>query len=98
MVDFRIGDLVQFIPENFDRSLFNYCLIGIGYIENIDMMPIMDVKSERKQIAVYQIYCGKIVKQMMKNFAEIEMKGITFQFTEKQMQEICKKATLDDIE
>ena len=86
MSEFKLGDLVEFIPENFDYPFWTYRLIGVGYIENVGEEYLDDSPSK-----VYHIYCGKIVKQQMKNFAEIEVKNQVFVLSEKQMRLLCKK-------
>jgi hypothetical protein len=79
MSEFKLGDLVEFIPENFDYPKYTYRLMGIGYIEQIT------------EDNIYFVYCGKVTKQQMKNFAELELKDKTFSFTEEIMRIICRK-------
>lgn len=87
MSEFQMGDLVEFIPENFDYPLWKVRLIGIGYIENITAT----VGSDGKIYKIYTVYCGKIIKQQMKNFVEIEVKNQTFELVEYEMEKVCRK-------
>ena len=82
MSHFKLGDLVEFIPENFDNPPWPYRLIGHGYIEEI---------SEDLGYTWYHIYCGKVVKQQMKNFVEIQLKDQNFEFNHLDMERLCKK-------
>ena len=87
MSEFKLGDLVEFIPENFEYSLlWKVRLIGIGYIEDITQ-EIFDGES----LNVYHIYCGKIIKQQMKNFVEIEVHDQTYHLIENEMVKLCRK-------
>jgi hypothetical protein len=86
MSEFKLGDLVEFIPENFDWPDWSFRLIGIGYVENIG-----EENMGNGSYNVYHIYCGKLVKQQMKNFVEIEIKNQVIVLSEKQMRIICRK-------
>jgi hypothetical protein len=86
MNDFNLGDLVEFIPENFDYPNWRYRLIGIGYIEKIH-----EVTNVHGLYRVFHVYCGKVIKQQIKNFVEIEVKNQTFQLDETEMGVLCKK-------
>ena len=87
MSDFKMGDLVEFIPENFDYPNWKYRLIGIGYIEDIRV----EAASNHKYYKTYYVYCGKVIKQQMKNFAEIEVKDQTFELVDYEIEKLCKK-------
>jgi hypothetical protein len=90
MSEFKLGDLVEFIPENFEYSLlWKVRLIGVGYIEDITQ-EIFDGES----LNVYHVYCGKIIKQQMKNFVEIEVHDQTYHLTENEMVKLCRKLNL----
>ena len=89
MQTFNVGDLVQFIPENFDDITWSYRYEGVGYIEEITDWSVKT--NSIKGLKVYKIFCGKIIRQQMKNFAEIELKDIVLEFTDKDMQKVCKK-------
>lgn len=91
MTDFQIGDLVEFIPENFSSFYWTYCLVGVGYIEKIDKIKTINIAEQH--VDIYSVYCGKVIKQLNKNFVEMEVRDITFQFTNSQMKQICKKLT-----
>jgi hypothetical protein len=86
MSEFKLGDLVEFIPENFDYPNWTFRLIGIGYIEKI--RETGNIKGGNK---VFHVYCGKVTKQQMKNFVEIEIKDKTFQIDETKMGVLCRK-------
>ncbi len=86
MSEFKLGDLVEFIPENFDYPNWTFRLIGIGYIEKI--RETANIKGGNK---VFHVYCGKVTKQQMKNFVEIEIKDQTFQIDETKMGVLCRK-------
>lgn len=92
MNEFKIGDLVQFIPENFDRVLWSFCYIGIGFIESINY-----VHTQHGAYKIYTIYCGKVIKQQMKNFVEIEVKNATIQLIGSEMNKLCRLATLESV-
>jgi hypothetical protein len=85
---FNLGDIVQFIPENFDFPQWNYRLIGIGYIEKIE--KIKDFNGSMQQQNLYHVYCGKVEKQQMKNFAQLSLQNKTFTIIESEMQRICE--------
>ena len=87
MSKFKMGDLVEFIPENFDYPMWKVRLIGVGYVENITAT----VGSDGKTYKLYYVYCGKIIKQQMKNFVEIEVKDQTFELVECEMEKVCRK-------
>ena len=86
--EFNLGDIVQFIPENFDFPQWNYRLIGIGYIENIEL--IKDFNGMMGQIKLYHVYCGRIEKQQMKNFAYSTIENKTFHIIETEIQKVCE--------
>jgi len=87
MSEFKLGDLVEFIPENFEYGpMWNVRLIGVGYIENITQETF-----DGDIIIVYEVYCAKVIKQQMKNFVEIEVRDQTFHLTEREMMKICRK-------
>lgn len=87
MSEFKLGDLVEFIPENFEYSpLWKVRLIGVGYIEDITQ-EIFDGES----LNIYHVYCGKIIKQQMKNFVEIEVHDQTYRLIENEMVKLCRK-------
>lgn len=98
MEEFNIGDLVQFIPSGFNRSLWKYCLVGIGYIESIEYVSTLQEDGMQRDIRIYKVFCGRVMKQQMNNFAELELRNMTFQFTDHQMQQICTKASLEKID
>lgn len=85
---FNLGDLVEFIPENFDYPDWSFRLIGIGYIDNIEIAK--DFNGNFNTYNVYHIYCGKVQKQQMKNFVIQELINKTFIIHEFEMQKICK--------
>lgn len=87
MYDFKMGDLVEFIPENFDYPNWKHRLIGVGYIENI----VEVIGSDNLKYKIYHVYCGKVIKQQMKNFVEIEVKDQTFELVEYEMEKVCRK-------
>ena len=85
---FNLGDIVEFIPENFDYPTWTYRLIGFGYIEMIE--KIKDYNGTRNEMYLYHIYCGSVEKQQMKNFAHSVINNRTFQIIESEMRKICK--------
>ncbi len=87
MSEFKLGDLVEFIPENFDYPNWRHRLIGIGYIEKIHE----ENSFARTTYKVYHIYCGKLIKQQMKNFVELEVKNTTIQLDENDIGVLCRK-------
>ena len=87
MSTFKLGDLVEFIPENFEYGpAWKVRLMGVGYIENITQE-----KFDGDIIIVYGVYCAKLVKQQMKNFVEIEVRDQTLFLTESEMGKLCRK-------
>lgn len=98
MSDFKVGDLVQFIPENFDRRLWKWAYIGIGYIESIDVREDEEsVYFNTEPSRVYKIFCGKVIRQQMSNFAELELRNATVEIFGKHINTVCKKATIESI-
>lgn len=85
---FKAGDLIEFIPENFDYPDWNYRLIGVGYIDFIEIAK--DFNGVFSNINLYHIYCGKVDKQQMKNFAIQTLTNKTFIINEIQMQKVCR--------
>lgn len=92
MSEFKLGDLVQFIPENFDRIRWPYCYVGVGFIDDITEVILVSGKTK-----VYSIFCGKVIRQQMNNFAEIELKNKVVELSEKDMYTLCRHAKLDNL-
>ena len=82
MSEFKLGDLVEFIPENFDYPDWTYRLIGHGFIDDI---------VEVDGYIFYNVYCGKVIKQQMKNFVEIEVTDRVFEIEKENMEKLCRK-------
>lgn len=86
MQNFKIGDLVEFIPENFNYPSWNVRLIGVGYIERIQPKNVLTYDTQ-----VYYIYCGKLTQQQMNNFVEIDLEDQTIRVTGLEIQSLCRK-------
>lgn len=61
---FQVGDLVQYCPENFPDSIFNYRLTGTGYVASIEF----DTPSN---LYIYKVEMFDVMKQQKKNLVEI---------------------------
>lgn len=78
------GDLVEYVPENFTDSLFNYRLTGTGYIENIEY-------DQPSKLYIYKVVMYNVIKQQKKNLVEIVIGEQTAHYYEEVAELVLKK-------
>jgi hypothetical protein len=84
--EFKIGDLIEFIPENFQYPTWDCRYVGIGYIERIESKLMLSYDKK-----IYYIYCSKLTRQQMKNFVEYDLEDKMIELTEQDINLLCKK-------
>jgi hypothetical protein len=81
---FQPGDLVEYSPENFPDSIFNYRLIGTGYVESVEY-------DEPSGYYIYKVEMFDVIKQQKKNLVEIIVGEQTAHYYQEIAERILKK-------
>lgn len=81
---FQHGDLVEYSPENFPDSLFNYRLTGTGYVDGIEF-------DEPSGHYIYKVEMFDVIKQQKKNLVEIIVGQQTAHYYQEIAERILKK-------
>lgn len=81
---FDPGDLVEFRPENFSDSIFNYRMTGTGYVESLEY-------DEPSCHYIYKVQMFDVIKQQKKNLVEVMVGNYTAHYYEEIAELILKK-------